>query len=61
MKIHHDLMPTATARTFKNAIWAFPYLAVMGMIWGYLAAAASGVIIGLLIAAVTSVIIGSVT
>jgi hypothetical protein len=61
MEIGHDLMSVITALNFRNIIWAFPYLAVMGMIWGYLAAAASGAVIGLLGAVVTSVIIGSTT
>jgi hypothetical protein len=39
----------------KNTIWAFPYLAVMGMIWGYLAGASSGAIAGLAAAAAISV------
>ena len=45
----------------KNAIWAFPYLAVMGMIWGYLAGASSGAIAGLAVAAALSVLLGSTT
>ena len=46
---------------FRNTIWAFPYLAVMGLIWGYLADASSGAIAGLLIAAATSVWVGKAT
>ena len=45
----------------KNIIWAFPYLAVMGLIWGYLAGAFSGAIVGLAVAAGISVLIGSAT
>ena len=45
----------------KNIIWAFPYLAVMGLIWGYLAGAFSGAILGLAAAAGISVLIGSAT
>ena len=45
----------------KNTIWAFPYLAVMGMIWGYLAGASSGAIAGLAAAAAISVLLGSAT
>jgi tetratricopeptide (TPR) repeat protein len=45
----------------KNIIWAFPYLAVMGLIWGYLAGAFSGAIVGLAAAAGISVLIGSAT
>ena len=45
----------------KNTIWAFPYLAVMGMIWGYLAGAFSGALAGLAAAAAISVLLGSAT
>jgi len=45
----------------KNTIWAFPYLAVMGLIWGYLAGASSGAITGLAAAAAISVMLGSAT
>jgi len=45
----------------KNTIWAFPYLAVMGLIWGYLAGAYSGAIAGLAAAAALSVMLGSTT
>ena len=45
----------------KNTIWAFPYLAVMGLIWGYLAGASSGAIAGLTAAAALSIILGSTT
>ena len=45
----------------KNTIWAFPYLAVMGLIWGYLADASSGAITGLAAATVLSVLLGSKT
>jgi tetratricopeptide (TPR) repeat protein len=45
----------------KNTIWAFPYLAVMGLIWGYLAGASSGAIVGLVAAVAISVFVGSAT
>jgi tetratricopeptide (TPR) repeat protein len=45
----------------KNIVWAFPYLAVMGLIWGYLAGTFSGAIVGLAAAAGISVLIGSTT
>jgi hypothetical protein len=45
----------------KNTVWAFPYLAVMGLIWGYLAGAFPGAIAGLAAAAAISVILGSTT
>jgi len=50
-----------TVLKLKNTIWAFSYLAVMGLIWGYLAGASSGAIIGLAAAAAISVILGSTT
>ena len=50
-----------TVFKLKSAIWAFPYLAVMGLIWGYLADATSGAIAGLAVAAALSVMLGSTT
>ena len=50
-----------TVFKLKNTIWAFPYLAVMGMIWGYLAGASSGAIAGLAAAAAISVLLGWAT
>ena len=47
--------------TLKNAIWAFPYLAVMGLIWGYLAGGSSGAVAGLVVAFLASATIGPVT
>jgi tetratricopeptide (TPR) repeat protein len=48
-----------SALTLRNAIWAFPYLAVMGLIWGYLARGLSGAIVGLVVAFLVSAAIGS--
>lgn len=46
---------------FKNIIWAFPYLAVMGLIWGYLAGSSSGALVGLAASVAINVLIGSAT
>ena len=53
--------PANAVFKLKNTIWAFPYLAVMGLIWGYLAGASSGAIVGLAAAVAISVLIGSAT
>ena len=50
-----------TVFKLKNTIWAFRYLAVMGLIWGYLADATTGAIAGLAVAAALSVMLGSTT
>jgi len=47
------------ALTLRNAVWAFPYLAVMGLIWGYLAGGSSGAVVGLVVAFLVSATIGS--
>ena len=47
------------ALTFRNAVWAFPYLAVMGLIWGYLARGFFGAVVGLVVAFLVSAAIGS--
>ncbi len=57
MKTHFKSMSAAASSTFKNFIWALPFLAVMGMIWGYLAAAGKGAAVGLFFAALADVII----
>jgi len=49
------------ALTLRNAIWAFPYLAVMGLIWGYLARGFFGAVVGLVVAFLVSAAIGSAT
>lgn len=61
MKPSGDRDSTAAVSAFRNTIWAFPYLAVMGLIWGYLADESSGAIAGLLIAAALSVFLGTAT
>jgi hypothetical protein len=60
METRHKLLPAAEGSTFKNMIWALPFLAVMGMIWGYLAAAGKGAVVGLFFAAAADVIIAVV-
>ena len=61
MKPGNNVKSADTVFKIKNTIWAFPYLAVMGLIWGYLAGATSGAIIGLAAAVAISVLIGSAT
>jgi tetratricopeptide (TPR) repeat protein len=59
MKILKDVNSADSALTLRNAIWAFPYLAVMGLIWGYLAGGPSGAVVGLVVAFLVSAAIGS--
>ena len=61
MKPLKDVNSADLALTLKNAIWAFPYLAVMGLIWGYLAGGSSGAIAGLVVAFLASATIGPAT
>ena len=61
MKFSKDPGSAAVGLIFRNTIWAFPYLAVMGMIWGYLANASSGAVAGVFIATAASVLIGTAT
>lgn len=61
MKSRKDVDSADAALTLRNVIWAFPYLAVMGLIWGYLADESSGAIVGLAVAAAASVMIGPAT
>jgi tetratricopeptide (TPR) repeat protein len=46
------------ALILRNTIWAFPYLAVMGLMWGYLAGGSSGAVAGLAVAFLVSAAIG---
>jgi hypothetical protein len=59
MKLLKDVNSADSALTLRNAIWAFPYLAVMGLIWGYLAGGSSGAVVGLVVAFLVSATIGS--
>jgi len=61
MRPGNSMESTDAVRKVKNAIWAFPYIAVMGLIWGYLAGASSGAIVGLAAAVAICVLIGSAT
>jgi len=49
------------ALTFRNTLWALPYLAMMGLIYGYLMSGFLGAVLGLLAAAAVSAVIGSAT
>jgi len=61
MKRLKDVDSAELALTLKNAIWAFPYLAVMGLIWGYLAGGSPGAVAGLAVAFLASAAIGPLT
>jgi len=61
MKPLKDVDSADLALTLKNAVWAFPYLAVMGLIWGYLAGGSSGAAAGLVVAFAVSAAIGTAT
>jgi hypothetical protein len=59
MKIRKNMASADMAFNLRNAIWAFPYLAVMGLIWGYLADGSSGAWLGLVAAVLVGAMIGS--
>jgi hypothetical protein len=61
MKPLKDVDSANLALTLRNAIWVFPYLAVMGLIWGYLAGGPSGAVAGLVVAFLASAAIGPAT
>ena len=61
MKLRKDVDSADMALNLRNAIWALPYLVVMGLIWGYLAGGSSGAVVGLLAAILVSAMIGSAT
>ena len=61
MKPLKDVNSGESALILRNAIWAFPYLAVMGLIWGYLAGGSLGAVAGLVVAFLASATIGSAT
>jgi hypothetical protein len=61
MKPGHNFISAGAILNLKKTIWAFPYLAVMGLIWGYLADASSGAIVGLAVAVAVNILIGSAT
>lgn len=61
MKPLKDVNSADAALTFKSILWAFPYLALIGLLMGYAAYGASGALIGLLSAVGVSVVIGSST
>ena len=61
MKLRKDVDSAGMTLNLKNAIWALPYLVLMGLIWGYLAGGSSGAVVGLLAAILVSAMIGSAT
>lgn len=61
MKLREDVDSADRAFNLRNAIWALPYLVVMGFIWGYLAGGSSGAGVGLVAAILVSAMIGFAT
>ena len=61
MKPRKNTDSADAALTLRNATWAFPYIAVMGLIWGYLAGGSTGALIGLMAAVAVSALIGTAT
>jgi hypothetical protein len=61
MRLRKDVDSADMAFNLRNAIWALPYLTVMGLIWGYLAGASSGAWVGLVAAILVSATIGFAT
>ena len=61
MKLHKDMDSADMIFNLRNAIWALPYLVVMGFIWGYLAGGSFGAVMGLVAAILVSLVIGSAT
>ena len=58
MKPRKNTDSADTALTLRNAVWALPYLVVMGFIWGYLADGSSGALVGMIAAVGVSALIG---
>ena len=61
MKPGKDVNSADVALTFRNTLWALPYLAVLGIFWGFLVGGSLGALAGLLAAAVASAVIGPAT
>ena len=57
MKPRKDVNSADAALTFRNIMWALPYLAVLGLFWGFLAGGLLGALAGLLAATVASSVI----
>jgi tetratricopeptide (TPR) repeat protein len=61
MKPRKNIDSTKAALTFKNILWGFPYLALIGLCMGYVDYGLSGALFGLLIAIGVSASVGSAT
>jgi tetratricopeptide (TPR) repeat protein len=61
MKTRKEVNSADAALNFRVILWAFPYLALIGLCLGYLAGGTPGAIAGLLTATAVSALIGSVT
>jgi tetratricopeptide (TPR) repeat protein len=61
MKHRKEVNSADVASSFRNILWALPYLALIGLLLGYAARGALGALAGLLAAIAVSVMIGSAT
>jgi tetratricopeptide (TPR) repeat protein len=59
MKPRKDVDSAYVALTFRNILWALPYLAMLGLCLGYAAGGTLGAVAGLLAATAVSALIGS--
>ena len=61
MKSRKNIDSAQTALTFRNILWALPYLAVIGLFLGYMSWGPLGAFIGLLVAIAISATVGPAT
>jgi len=61
MKPRKDIDSAQTALTFRNILWALPYLSLIGLFLGYMSWGPLGAFIGLLIGIAISATVGSTT
>jgi tetratricopeptide (TPR) repeat protein len=61
MKPIKDVDSANAALTFRNTLWALPYLALIGLFLGYISWGPLGALIGLLVAIAVSAVVGSAT
>jgi hypothetical protein len=61
MKLRKDVNSADAALTFRNTMWALPYMALIGLILGYQLGGLPGALAGLLAAIAVSAVVGSAT
>jgi tetratricopeptide (TPR) repeat protein len=61
MKPRKNIDSAQTALTFRNILWALPYLAVIGLFLGYMSWGPLGAFVGLLVAIAISATVASAT